>query len=69
MAANSYVCNITPAQADDLRGLLSARGWEFSTLPYAKFKASGDHVSAVVYESGKLVVQGRNMEDFVLIDE
>ena len=66
MANNSYVTTINAAQAEELRVLLEARGWKFSTLPYARFKASGDHVSAVAYESGKLVVQGKGMEEFVL---
>lgn len=64
--ANSFVCNITPEQAENLKLLLEARGWEFSALPYARFKAAGSKVSAVAYESGKLVVQGKEMEDFIL---
>ena len=66
MANNSYVHTITPAQAEELRKLLESRGWEFANLPYARFKASGDHVAVVAYESGKLVVQGKGMEEFVL---
>jgi ribonuclease HIII len=64
--SNSYVCNITPEQAVQLRELLEIRGWEFSTLPYARYKASGDKVSATAYESGKLVIQGKGTEEFVL---
>ena len=64
--ANSFVCNISPAQAEELKHLLDLRGWEFSQLPYARFKAAGNKVSVVAYESGKLVVQGKEMEDFIL---
>lgn len=64
--SNSFVCNITAEQSENLRILLEVRGWEFSTLPYARYKASGDKVSAVAYESGKLVIQGKGTEEFVL---
>jgi ribonuclease HIII len=66
MAQNSFVCNITPEQAGELRELLESRNWEFSALPYGRYKASGDHVSVAAYNSGKLVVQGKNCADFVL---
>ena len=64
--ANTFVCNITPEQSATLKSLLETRGWEFSTLPYASYKAAGNKVSVVVYESGKLIVQGKEMEDFIL---
>ena len=64
--ANSLASNTTPEQAQDLKELLLDRGWEFSSLPYALFKASGNKVSVAAYESGKLVVQGKEMENFVL---
>jgi len=66
MATNSFVTPVTPEQAEELRDLLERRGWEFSTIPYARYKASGDHVNVVVYESGKLVTQGKGVEEFVL---
>lgn len=66
MAQNSFVCNITSGQAEELRSLLESRNWEFSPLPYGHYKASGDHVSVAAYNSGKLVVQGKNCADFVL---
>ena len=66
MASNNYVCTITAAQAEELRIKLDGSGWEFSSLPYARFKAAKDHTSVVAYESGKLVVQGRGTEEFVL---
>lgn len=66
MAANTYSCTITELEAAALKNLLEERGWEFSTLPYARFKASGNQVSAVAYESGKLVIQGKGTEEFIL---
>ena len=66
MANNNYVCTINAEQAAELRVILENSGWEFSTLPYAKFKAAKDHTTIAAYESGKLVVQGRGTEEFVL---
>ena len=66
MAGNTYSCKITGQEAAALKELLEARGWEFSTLPYARYKAVGNQVNVVAYESGKLVVQGKGTEDFVL---
>ncbi len=64
--ANNYVCTITSEQAEALRILLENRGFDFSILPYGKFKASGKNLSIAAYDSGKLVIQGKEMEDFVL---
>lgn len=61
----SYVCTVTPEQADALRELLDRRGWEFHELQYARYKAVGDKVNVAVYNSGKLTVQGGGTEDFV----
>ena len=66
MANNNYVCTIDAEQALELKMILESSGWEFSTLPYARFKASKDHTTIAAYESGKLVVQGRGTEEFVL---
>ena len=66
MAGNTYSCKITGQEAAALKELLEVRGWEFSTLPYARYKAVGNQVNVVAYESGKLVVQGKGTEDFVL---
>jgi ribonuclease HIII len=46
--------------------LLENGSWEISKIPYSVFKATGNHTTVVAYESGKLVVQGRGTEEFVL---
>lgn len=48
-----------------LREALEARCWEFSTLPYAEFKATRNKTNVVLYTSGKLVIQGAESQDFV----
>ena len=62
---NSMVYTLTREQAEHLGELLTERGWEMTEIPYALFKASGDRVSVAAYESGKLVVQGKNAQEFI----
>ncbi|MBP5640411.1 MAG: ribonuclease HIII [Victivallales bacterium] len=66
MAVTNYVCEINEAQAALLRALMEERGWEFSSMQYARWKAIHDKTQVTAYESGKLVVQGKGTEDFVL---
>ena len=61
----SYTCQLAGPEASALAANLRARGYEFRTLPYAKFAAAKDKVNVVLYESGKLVVQGKGTQDFV----
>jgi ribonuclease HIII len=63
---NSYTISIQPSQAEALRKLLEDRGFEFVTRPYTLFFAQKAKLSVAVYEKGpKVVVQGKETEDFV----
>ena len=48
-----------------LRKILLERDWSLAEAPYMVFKASAGKVSVAAYESGKLVVQGADAQDFV----
>lgn len=61
----SYVCSISVQQSEQLHLLLSQRGWQFDSLPYARWRARHLNVNVVSYESGKLTVQGGGTADFV----
>ena len=50
---------------DKLGTSLKTRGWVTREVKYARYAFDGDCVKVVIYESGKLVVQGRNTEEFV----
>lgn len=66
-AVTSYTKPLTSAQADKLRSLLAERGYEFETKPWCLFAAAKGKVSVLVYEKGpKVVVQGKETEDFVM---
>jgi ribonuclease HIII len=63
---NSYTISILPSQAEALRNLLKDRGFEFTDRPYTLFFAQKEKLSVAVYEKGpKVVVQGKETEDFV----
>ncbi len=61
----SFVIKIDATQAAVLERLLRERGWAFAEAPYARWRAAGDKVQIVAYESGKLTVQGKNAAEFV----
>jgi len=61
----SYTLKLTQAQMEKLGDALSRRGWPTREVPYARHAFDGDGVKVVAYESGKLVVQGGETEDFV----
>ncbi len=65
-ALTSHTQNLTAAQAEKLRTLLSERGFDFMTKPYCLYAATKPKVNVLVYEKGpKVLVQGKGTEDFV----
>lgn len=62
---NSYTLKLSNEQMDKLGNSLKSRDWSTRTVQYARYAFDGELVKVVVYESGKLVVQGRKTEDFV----
>ena len=63
---NSYTIEIQPSQTVALRKLLEDQGFEFVGRPYTIFFAQKTKLSVAVYEKGpKVVVQGKDTEDFV----
>lgn len=61
----SHTCKLSNEEADRLHTLLRERGYQFREVPYARFAAARDKLAVVFYESGKLVVQGRDTRDFI----
>lgn len=65
-ALTSYTHALTSTQAAKLRTLLEERGFEFQTKPYCLYAAAKTKVNVCVYEKGpKIVVQGKDTEDFI----
>ena len=60
-----HTLRLTDTQAKALLAWLQAQDYEFRTVPYAKFASGKANVNLVLYESGKLVVQGKGTQEFV----
>lgn len=61
----SYTCKLTDAQAAALKDLLLARNFKFREVPYARFAGEKGKLNVVFYESGKLVLQGKETQEFI----
>lgn len=61
----SYTCKLDDAQAGVLKKLLEEQHYEFREVPYARFAAEKNKTNVVFYESGKLVLQGKGVQEFV----
>jgi ribonuclease HIII len=61
-----YTSPLTTDQAEKLRVLLEADGYQFEPKPYTLYYASKDKLNVAVYEKGpKVVLQGKGTQDFV----
>ncbi len=61
-----YTAKLTDEQMEKLEGVCEMKMWEPYEVDYARFAYKGNKVNVVGYKSGKLVVQGKEMEDFVI---
>lgn len=64
MTQATLVFQLPAAQQTALRRRLDEGHFEFRSVPHARFSVKGEGVVATLYESGKLVVQGRGAEMF-----
>lgn len=61
-----HTAPLTAEQAEKLRHVLVARGWDFVPRPYTLYFAQKDKLTVAVYEKGpKIVVQGRGTQEFL----
>ena len=61
----SYTIKLDDAQMEKLRVACAAKNWEKAEVPYARFAFKGPKVNVTAYTSGKVVVAGKETEDFV----
>lgn len=61
----AFVKKIDLALGDKLRADLLDQGFELSTPPYTVFSAKRKGVSCTLYTSGKLMVQGKDKQEFI----
>jgi ribonuclease HIII len=61
----SYTVALDGAKAAALLKYLKAHSFEFHEVPYARFAASKAKLNVVFYDSGKLVLQGKDTREFI----
>ena len=61
-----YTIKLSDEEAEKLRLWCKGRGWGENEVAYARFAFKGPKVNLVFYESGKLVLQGKMTQDFVV---
>lgn len=65
-ALTTHTQPLTTAQAEQLKRILTERGFAFETKPYTLFTARKEKLSIAVYEKGpKAVLQGKGLEEFI----
>ena len=64
-AITSYTIKLDDTQMKKLRAACAAKHWEPAEVPYARFAFKGPKVNVTAYTSGKVVVAGKDTEDFV----
>ena len=62
---STFTANIDVSLAPKMREDLLQQGFTLSDAPYALFRAQKAGISCTLYESGKLVVQGKEMQPFI----
>ncbi len=61
----TFVATVNISIAAKLKQDLIAKGFEISQPDYTVFAARSNGVSCTLYQSGKLMVQGKNMHEFI----
>lgn len=61
-----YTLTLNDAQMAQLQAYLDRHLWAYYEVDHARFAFKGDKVNIVGYQSGKLVIQGKKTEDFVV---
>ena len=61
----SYTCKLNEAQATALKAYMEEHHFKFRDVPYARFAGEKGKLNLVFYESGKLVVQGKETQEFI----
>jgi ribonuclease HIII len=61
----SYVAEVNASQAKQIHEYVLNHGFELATPPYMQFQAKKKGLSISVYTSGKIVVQGKEKQDFI----
>lgn len=64
-ASCTHTCKLSDAQSRRLEGVVRGGTFALRDVPHARFAGSKKDLNLVMYESGKLVVQGKGAREFV----
>jgi len=62
---HTFVSQVDPLLAPKIRKDLESQDFEITTPPYTLFSAKKKGINCTLYESGKLVVQGKDKDAFI----
>ena len=60
---NTYTQKITQLQADSVKKIISEYNADFDVIQYSVWRAKTPSFQATYYKSGKLLIQGKNVDD------
>lgn len=66
MTSKSFVAQINLQLAEKLQADLTGQGFALTRPPHSIFSAKKPGLSCTLYESGKLLIQGKAIDDFIL---
>lgn len=61
-----YTLKLDDAQMEKLQAYLDHHLWQYYEVDHARFAFKGDKVNIVGYKSGKLVIQGKKTQEFII---
>lgn len=65
MKNNTFVAKVDPSIAEKLKADLMEQGFQISTPIYTILSGKKKGITCTLYQSGKLLVQGKEKEDFI----
>jgi len=60
---NTYSVNIIPGKAQDIKEFFAGAGAAFDVVQYSMWRAKTSDFQAIYYKSGKLLIQGKNIDN------
>lgn len=65
MSSSSFIVQFDVKRADELRKALAEQGFSFAEPPHTLFQGKKEGIICTLYASGKLMVQGKKMKEFI----
>ncbi len=63
---NTFSIKITSVQAESIKEILKNKGCTFDSVQYAMWRAKSNDFQVIFYNSGKLLIQGKNIDNILI---